>query len=117
MKKRSKDNHIYLEDFCTRIGNRVSKVFTGRDRGTEVRESSQIDLQYDTYHTLIIEIPQGTFSITPSFLEEFFVNIVIKYGVETFRDTVTVNANGYEIDAPLEEAIDRIVQRKTALQK
>lgn len=117
MKKRSSENHIYLEDFCTRIGNRVAKVFTGRDRGKEVRENSQIDVQYDTYHTVIVDIPQDTFSITPSFLEEFFVNIVIKYGVDVFRDTVIVNANGYEIEAPLEEAIDRIVQRKTALQR
>lgn len=117
MKKKSTENHIYLEDFCTRIGSRASKVFTGRDRGIEVREKSNIDALYNTYHSIIIEIPEGTFSITPSFLEEYFVNIVKKYGVETFRNTVNVVANGYEIEAPLEEAIDRIVQRKNALQK
>lgn len=117
MKKKSKDNYICLEDFCTRIGNRVAKVFTGRDRGIEVREKSNIDVLYDTHHSITVEIPQGTFSITPSFLEEYFVNIVIKYGVAAFRDTVKVVANGYEIAAPLEEAIDRIVQRKNALQK
>lgn len=117
MKKKSKDSHIFLEDYCTRVGNRAAKVFTGRDRGVEVRENSKIDSLYETFHTIKVEIPQGTFSITPSFLEEFFVNIVTKYGVAKFRDTVTVIANGYEIESSLEEAIDRIVQRKTALEK
>ena len=116
MKKKSKDNTIYLEDFCTRIGNKTSKVFTGRDRGIEVREQSKIDEIYEQYKNLIIHIPEGTFSITPSFLEEFFVNIVLSHGLDDFRNNVTIINNGYQIEAPLEEAIDRIVQKKNALQ-
>ena len=57
------------------------------------------------------------FSITPSFLEEFFTNIVKEYGIEKFRETVHIEPNGYNIEVPLEEALDRILQDKTALQK
>lgn len=117
MKKKSHDNYICLEDYCTKIGTKVSKVFTGRDRGAEVREASNIDTIYDQFNKVNVVIPKNTFSITPSFLEEFFVNIVEKMGVEVFRNTVAIEANGYKIDSPLEEAIDRIVQRKNALQK
>lgn len=116
MKKKSKENIIYLDDFCTRIGNKTSKVFTGRDRGVEVRDLSNIDEIYKQYKSLIINIPEGTFSITPSFLEEFFVNIVLTYGLDDFRNNVKIINNGYQIEAPLEEAIDRIVQKKNALQ-
>lgn len=117
MKKKSSENKIFLEDFCTRIGNKVAKVFTGRDRGEEVRQASNIDDIYSQYHHVEVDIPEGTFSITPSFLEEFFVNIVSKYGVDDFREHVTINSNGYQIETPLEEAIERIVQRNNALQK
>ena len=34
---------INLEDFRVRQGNKVSVVFTGRDRGAEVRKRSNID--------------------------------------------------------------------------
>ena len=59
----------------------------------------------------------GTFSITPSFLEELFTNIVKEYGIEKFRETVHIEPNGYNIEVPLEEALDRILQDKNALQR
>lgn len=117
MKKKSSENKIFLEDFCTRLGNKAAKVFTGRDRGEEVRLASNIDAIFKQYHHIEIDIPQGTFSITPSFLEEFFVNIVSDYGLDDFRENVSINSNGYQIDTPLEEAIERIMQRNNALQK
>lgn len=117
MKKKSSENKIFLEDFCTRIGNKVAKVFTGRDRGEEVRQTSNIDDIYRQYHHVELDIPEGTFSITPSFLEEFFVNIVSEYGIENFRENVIIISNGYQIETPLEEAIERIIQRNNALQK
>lgn len=117
MKKETKENTIDLELYCIRLGNKVSKVFTGRDRGEEVRKKSDIDRIYDKYKNIIIIIPKGTFSITPSFLEEFFVNIVQKYGVADFRKNIHIIDNGYVITTQLDEAIDRILQRKTALDK
>lgn len=117
MKKKSNNEIIYLEDFCTRIGNRTAKVFTGRDRGEVVRTESHIDEIYSKERKIKIDIPAGTFSITPSFLEEFFVNIVLSYGIDEFRTNVIIIPNGYNIDIPMEEAINRIIQRKTALSK
>ena len=40
--KLSKDNTINLEDFRAKDGHKISKVFTGRDRGLYVREQSKI---------------------------------------------------------------------------
>ena len=62
-------------------------------------------------------LPPGTFSITPSLLEELFTNIVKENGIEKFRETVHIQPNGYNIEVPLEEALDRILQDKNALQK
>lgn len=114
---KSKDNIIYLEDFRITIGKTKSKVFTGRDRGEEVRSSSNIDELYKQYGSVKVIIPADIFSITPSFLEEFFYNIVTNYGLDEFRKNVTIEPNGYKIEIPLEEGIQRILQRKTALDK
>ena len=38
-----KTNIINLENYRTQLGNVKSKVFTGRDRGLDVREKSHID--------------------------------------------------------------------------
>lgn len=108
---------IDLKNFCTRIGGKVAKVFTGRDRGETVREKSKIDELYRQHGEITVIIPPDTFSITPSFLEEFFTNIVKKYGVEQFRRTVHIVPNGYKIDGPLEEALERIMQDNNALSK
>lgn len=110
-------NTIDLKDHCTRIGGKVAKVFTGRDRGKTVREESKIDELYRNGGEIKVIIPPGTFSITPSFLEELFTNIVKEYGIEQFRETVHIEPNGYNIEVPLEEALVRILQDKNALQK
>lgn len=117
MKSKTINNEISLEKYCSKIGGKISKVFTGRDRGEEVRDKSKIDELFEKYHTISVIIPQGTFSITPSFLEEFFVNIVTKYGVENFRKNVHIETNGYILDSQLEEAINRILQRKTGIDR
>lgn len=108
---------IDLKDHCTRIGGKIAKVFTGRDRGETVREESKIDEFYKDGGEIKVIIPPGTFSITPSFLEELFTNIVKEYGIKKFRETVHIETNGYNIEVPLEEALDRILQDKNALQK
>ena len=108
---------IDLKNHCTRQGKRVAKVFTGRDRGNSVREASKIDELYKESGEINVIIPPGTFSITPSFLEELFGNIVRQHGVDIFRNTVHIDPNGYKIETPLEEALERIMQDKTALQR
>lgn len=106
---------IDLANYCTRQGSRVAKVFTGRDRGRRVREESKIDEIYRKDGEIKVIIPKDTFSITPSFLEEFFINIVKDVGIEKFRNTVKIESNGYKIEVPLEEALERILQEKNAL--
>lgn len=112
-----KKNIIDLGDFRTIIGKQKSKVFTGRDRGGDVRDNSNLDSLFEQYHKVKIIIPKDTFSITPSFLEEFFYNIVSKYGLQEFRDNVEIESNGYNIETPLEEGIQRIIQRMNGLDK
>ena len=54
--KLSKDNTINLEDFRAKDGHKISKVFTGRDRGLYVREQSKIDEIEQSYDEVKIFI-------------------------------------------------------------
>ena len=112
----SKENTINLEDFRVRDGQRVSKVFTGRDRGKYVRENSKIDEIEAKYDTVNIVVPNNVYSINPSFFEEFLVNVVKKLGKEDFLKKFKFSSDGdYEFDSPLNQAIDRILKNQTAL--
>ena len=112
----SNENTINLEDFRVKDGQRVSKVFTGRDRGKYVREKSKIDEIEDKYDEINIVIPDNVYSINPSFFEEFLVNVVKKLGKETFLNKFKFTSEGdYEFDSPLNQAIDRILKNQTAL--
>lgn len=106
---------IDLENFRTQLGSVKSKVFTGRDRGEEVRNKSNIDQIFADYDKITIIIPKDVYSITPSFLEELFFNIVKKYGKEAFLNKIQWENNGYDISSQLDEAIERILQNKTGL--
>ena len=77
------DKIINLEDFRAKEGNRISKVFTGRDRGKYVREKSRIDELEKQYDEITIIIPDQIYSINPSFFEEFLVNVVKNLGKES----------------------------------
>lgn len=109
------NNIIDLEKYRTQLGGVKSKVFTGRDRGEEVRKKSNIDNIFKENDTITIIIPENVYSITPSFLEQFFYNIVKQYGKEAFLQKIKWENNGYNIDGPLDEAIDRIINDKTGL--
>lgn len=108
-------NTIDLELFRTE----KSKVFTGRDRGIEVRESSKIDYLETISDKVIIIIPEVIRSINPSFLEEFLVNVVTKLKAEGFHKKFVFEnkSSRYKIETDLEEAIDRILRNGTALTK
>ena len=86
MNKQSKDNIINLEDFRARDKDRISKVFTGRDKGEYVRKNSRIDELEAAYDHVRIIIPDNVYSINPSFFEEFLVNVVSKLGKERFLE-------------------------------
>lgn len=93
-----------------------SKVFTGRDRGEEVRKNSNIDLLAENNDFVKIIIPDNLYSINPSFFEEFLVNVVLKYKKEGFLKKFTFeNLGTYNYVKPLNEAVDRILREKTAL--
>lgn len=106
---------IDLEKFRTQLGSVKSRVFTGRDRGEEVRDKSNIDQIFADYDNITIIIPKDVYSITPSFLEELFVNIVNKYGKTALLEKIHWDNNGYDIFSQLDEAIERILQKKTGL--
>lgn len=109
---------INLEDFRVRQGDKVSVVFTGRDRGAEVRKQSKIDEIVQQNDNVKIIIPDNIFSINPSFLEELLVNVVRECGKEMFFEKIKFESQGdYDITNSLTEAIDRILNNGSSLEK
>lgn len=93
-----------------------SKVFTGRDRGQSVREKSKIDQLAQGEDPIEVVIPEDIYSINPSFLEEFLVNVVQRLGKIAFFNKFKITNKGeYKIDKDLDEAIDRILRQDHAL--
>ena len=93
-----------------------SRVFTGRDRGIEVREASKIDIIEAECETITIAIPDDIGSINPSFLEEFLYNVVIKLQPDIFFKKFKFQNNvRYKINNDLHEAVERIVREENAL--
>lgn len=115
--KLSNRNTINLEDYRVK-GNdgSIAKVFTGRDRGEDVRKASDIDEIEKKYDEIFIIIPDNIYSINPSFFEELFVNVVLKLGREKFMEKFKFQSIGnYNYERPLSEAIIRILRKKTAI--
>lgn len=110
-------NIIDLEQYRTQIGSTKSKVFTGRDRGEDVRKRSMIDEVFEENEKTRIIIPKDIYSITPSFLEEYFYNIVKKFGKEVVETRLEWVTNGYSIEGALAEAFERIQRRINGLDK
>lgn len=110
------NNIINLEDYRVKQGDKISKVFTGRDRGVSVREKSKLDEIEKENNLIEIIIPDNIYSINPSFFEELFVNVVKKLGKDGFKEKFKFTSEGeYDYKKPLDEAIDRILRSKTAL--
>lgn len=112
---KSKGNIIDFEDFRTVISGKPSKVFTGRDRGADVRSKSKIDELLSQYETVTLVIPNDIYSITPSFLEEFLKYAVEKYGRSILSKVLLSATNEYDLSEPMDEAIDRILSTSSAL--
>ena len=112
------NNNINLEVFraIDAVKNKKSKVFTGRDRGEFIRKKSNLDKIENEHASVNIIIPDDIYSINPSFFEELFVNVVQKLGKEEFMKKFVFTSEGdYNYQKPLQEAIERILRKKTAL--
>ena len=107
-------NTIKLENFRA-VG---AKVFTGRDNGSQVRIDSKIDELEKEFEEVYFVIPDNIYSINPSFFEELFENVVDKLGKESFfKKFVFINEGKYNFEKPLNEAIERLLRKKTALDR
>lgn len=112
MMAQSKNNIIDLNEF--RVS--TAKVFTGRPYGKDVRENSNIDKIEAEYDQVNIIIPDNIYSIGPSFFEELFINAIQKLGKEKFLEKFKFTNKGkYNYETPLNEAIERVLRKKTAL--
>lgn len=104
------NNIINLGDFRTKDGDRISKVFIGRDRGEVVRKKSKIDYLEEKYDNINIVIPVDIYSINISFLEEFLINVVTKLGKEKFLEKFHFISEGdYDINKSVNQAINNIL--------
>lgn len=93
-----------------------SKVFTGRDKGKYVRETSRFDELESNYDIIEFIIPDKLFSINPSFFEELLINVVLKLGKDKFLDKFKfINKGTYKYERPLMDAIDRILREQNSL--
>lgn len=93
-------------------------IFTGRDRGKQVRTVSKINELEAINDSIIVVIPNNIITISPSFLEEFFYNVVTKLGKDAFKSKFTFeNPGDYKIEKNLDTAIKRILRKGNALKK
>lgn len=112
----SKEYLIDLEDFRAQSAKIKSMVFTGRDRGIDIRNRSRLDEIASQYEKVIIIIPSDIMSINPSFFEELFRNVVTKLGKDGFEDKFEIRCDGdYNYQRPLSEAIQRILKDDSAI--
>lgn len=106
---------IDLEKYRTK----GSKVFTGRERGQNIRFESNIDKLVEQYEIVEISIPENVMSVNPSFLEEFLYNVVKKFGnLEFYKKIKFISeSKRYNIENDLNEAVERILRTSNALTK
>lgn len=110
IKGHATNNIINLEDFRAKDGDKISKVFIGRDRGEVVRKKSKIDYLEEKYDNINIVIPVDIYSINISFLEEFLINVVTKLGKEKFLEKFHFISEGdYDINKSVNQAINNIL--------
>lgn len=108
-------NRIELNNYITTNGdNGRSRVLTGKRKGEEVRIKSGIDEIFSGREVLTVVVPDDVFSVTPSFLEEMFKNVVRKYGSKAVLDKVKFTGK-YRILPVFDEAVNRIAQKNSLL--
>jgi len=114
-------NIINLEDYRATFKDGTFtkvKVFADGKRGDEIRKASKIDEIEKIFEEVTIIIPDNIYSISPSFFEELFVNVVLKLGREKFIEKFKFQSIGeFNFERPLSEAISRILRTKTNVHK
>ena len=110
---------VDLTKYRAKSGNLVSKVFTGRDRAKSVLKESGLDnfLEAAPPEAKIkFIIPSEIYSINPSFFEELLYPLVTELGEDNFEKAVEFeNLGSYNYKKPLDEAVSRILRKKTGL--
>lgn len=102
-----KVNILDLNEYKT-IG---AKVFIGRDRGRLVREESNVDRIEVVSDVIKVIIPKEIYSINESFLEELFVNAIIKLGKEGFLAKFQfISLGDYDHSSALNNSINNILK-------
>lgn len=110
----AKEGIIDLEKFKAP----AAKVLTGRPFGRVVRIDSRIDEIESKSEVVKVIIPEGLFTIGPSFFEELFKNVIRKLGKDDFyRKFSFENRGDYPYEVPLTEAVERVLRDKTALDR
>ncbi len=107
-------NQIELNNYMNSSDSTRSRVLTGKRNGEEVRIKSRIDELFSWREPLTVVVPDDVFSVTPSFLEEMFKNVVLKYGRKAVLDNVKFKGK-YRIQSAFDEAVNRIAQKKAML--
>lgn len=93
-----------------------ARIYTGRDRGEEVRNKSKINKIIESYDQIEIIVPDDIITINPSFLEELFRDVVIKLGKTAFYDKFKFTCLGpYKIESNLDTAVERIIRKNSSL--
>lgn len=62
-----------------------SKVYSGQNRGKDLRSSLTIEKLEKRYNKIIISIPEDTFSVNPSFFLGFLGKSVKTLGEKSFK--------------------------------
>ena len=101
-------NWIELDNYMNRADNTRSRVLTGKRNGEEVRIKSRLDEIFSGREPLTVVVPDDVFSVTPSFLEEMFKNVVLRYGRNVVLENVKFKGK-YKIQSAFDEAVNRII--------
>lgn len=108
-----------MDNFNLYMGNyrtQGARIFTGRDRGKQVREQVDLLNLITKNEKISITIPEDIITINPFFLEEFFYEVVVKLGKEGFYNKFEFISKGkYKIESNLETAVDRILRKNSSL--
>ncbi len=88
-----------------------SRVLSSRPWGVAARDRSGIDEALESDKIIEIHIPSDIVGITPSYLQEFLENAVVKLGSHNFSNRVRFISGGkYQIEHDLDEAMSRILK-------
>jgi hypothetical protein len=91
--------YVGLERFLTQ----GSKIFSGRDRGKEVRRALKLDEVDASKSTVVVHVPEDAFSVNSSFFLGLFTASIERLGESGFREKYRFT--GKPIDRVVDEAI------------